>query len=193
MLPVYICEDEEKIRAALKEYLEKQIMMEGYDMEIALCSGHPEEIIKAVKESLGRGIYFLDIELKGEPMDGFGLGQEIRKLDSRGFLIYVTAFKDLAFETFRYHLEALDYIVKGNPGKLKEGIRHCLEIITERMRKEKGEEREFFSVKVMDVVRHIPVDEIVFFETAGRTHRIELHGLNDRLDFIGSMQELEER
>lgn len=193
MLPVYICEDEEKIRAALKEYLEKQIMMEGYDMEIALCSGHPEEIIKAVKESLGRGIYFLDIELKGEPMDGFGLGQEIRKLDSRGFLIYVTAFKDLAFETFRYHLEALDYIVKGNPGKLKEGIRHCLEIITERMRKEKGEEREFFSVKVMDVVRHIPVDEIVFFETAGRTHRIELHGLNDRLDFIGSMQELEEK
>ena len=126
-------------------------------------------------------------------MDGFGLGQEIRKLDSRGFLIYVTAFKDLAFETFRYHLEALDYIVKGNPGKLKEGIRHCLEIITERMRKEKGEEREFFSVKVMDVVRHIPVDEIVFFETAGRTHRIELHGLNDRLDFIGSMQELEEK
>jgi len=193
MLPVYICEDDDTIRTALKEYLEKQIMMEGYDMEIALCSGHPEEIIKAVKESLGRGIYFLDIELKGEPMDGFGLGQEIRKLDSRGFLVYVTAFKDLAFETFRYHLEALDYIVKGNPGKLKAGIRRCLEIITERMRKEKGEAREFFSVKVMDVVRHIPVDEIVFFETTGRTHRIELHGLNDRLDFIGSMQELEEK
>ena len=33
MLPVYICEDDEKIRSALKEYLEKQIMMEGYDME----------------------------------------------------------------------------------------------------------------------------------------------------------------
>ena len=61
------------------------------------------------------------------------------------------------------------------------------------MRKEKGEEREFFSVKVMDVIRHIPVDEIVFFETTGRTHRIELHGQNDRLDFIGSMQELEEK
>ena len=61
------------------------------------------------------------------------------------------------------------------------------------MRKETGEEREFFSVKVMDVVKHIPVDEIVFFETAGRTHRIELHGLNDRIDFIGSMQELEEK
>lgn len=193
MLPVYICEDDEKIRAAQKEYLRKLILIEGYDMEIALCSGRPEEIIRAVRESPGRGIYFLDIELKGEPMDGFGLGQEIRKLDSRGFLIYVTAFQDLAFETFRYHLEALDYIVKGNPRKMQEGIRRCLEIITERMRKEEGEEREFFSVKVMDVVRHIPVDEIVFFETAGRTHRIELHAVNDRMDFIGSMQDLEEK
>ena len=61
------------------------------------------------------------------------------------------------------------------------------------MRREEGEEREFFSVKVMDVVRHIPVDEIVFFETAGRTHRIELHAVNDRMDFIGSMQDLEEK
>lgn len=193
MFPVYICEDDEKIRAAQEEYLRKQILIKGYDMEIALCSGHPEEILRAVRESPGRGIYFLDIELKGEPMDGFGLGQEIRRLDSRGFLIYVTAFQDLAFETFRYHLEALDYIVKGNPRKMQEGIRRCLEIITERMRKEEGEEREFFSVKVMDVVRHIPVDEIVFFETAGRTHRIELHAVNDRMDFIGSMQDLEEK
>ncbi|MCI8667460.1 MAG: response regulator transcription factor [Dorea sp.] len=193
MIPVYICEDDAEIRAEQKEYLEKQIMIEGYDMEVVLCSGHPQEIIQAVKESPGRGIYFLDIELEGESMDGFGLGQEIRKLDSRGFLIYVTAFSDLAFETFRYHLEALDYIVKGNPEKLKKGLCRCLKVITERMRKEKGEEREYFSVKVMDVVKHIPVDEIVFFETAGRTHRIELHGYHDRIDFIGSMQELEEK
>lgn len=192
MLPVYICEDDAKIRDAQREYLEKQILIEGYDMKIVLCSGHPEEIIRAVKESPGRGIYFLDVELKGEPMDGFGLGQEIRKLDSRGFLIYVTSFQDLAFETFRYHLEALDYIVKGNPRKMQEGIRHCLGVINERMCREKGEERKFFSVKVMDVVKHVPVDEIVFFETAGRTHRIELHAVNDRMDFIGSMQELEE-
>ena len=106
MLPVYICEDEPEIRAAQREYLEKLILIEGYDMEIVMCSGHPEDIVEAVKESPGRGIYFLDIELRGESMDGFGLGKEIRKLDSRGFLIYVTAFQDLAFETFRYHLEA---------------------------------------------------------------------------------------
>ena len=191
MLPIYICEDEDSVRAAQKSYLEKQILIEGYDMEVALCSRHPEEILKAVKAAPQRGIYFLDVELKGEPMDGFSLGQEIRKLDTRGFLVYVTSFSDLAFETFRYHLEALDYIVKENPEKMYRGIQRSLAVITERMGKEQGEQTEYFTVKAMDVVKHIPIDEIMFFETTGRTHRTELHGKYDRFDFIGSIQELE--
>ena len=191
MLPVYICEDNARIRSMQKEYLEKQILIEGYDMEIALCSRHPEEILQAVAASPKRGIYFLDVELKGESMDGFTLGQEIRKLDSRGFLIYVTAFQDLAFETFRYHLEALDYIVKETTEQMLEGIQNSLNIITERMYNEKREQREYFTVKVMDIIKHIPLDEIMFFETSGRTHRIELHAKNDRIDFLGKMQELE--
>lgn len=193
MLSVYVCEDEENIREIQKEYLEKQILIEGYDMEIAVCSGRPQEILEAVKTSSRRGIYFLDVELKGEEMDGFVLGQEIRRQDPRGFIIYVTAYKNLAFETFRYHVEALDYIVKESMEKMKEGLKYSLSVVTERMRAEQGEQREFFSVKVMDVVKHVPVDEIMFFEAAARTHRIALHGVNDWFDFIGSLKELEEQ
>lgn len=191
MLPVYICEDDDEIRSAQERFLKSQIMIEGYDMEVVLCSRHPEEILKAAADAGSRGIYFLDVELKGESMDGFLLGKEIRKLDSRGFIVYVTAYKDLAFETFKYHLEALDYIVKGDSERMKRDIRRSLEVITERMKKEAGEERDFFTVKVMDIVRHIPMEEIVFFETSGRTHRIELHGIRDRIDFIGNLNELE--
>ena len=32
MLPVYICEDDASVLAVQKEYLEKQILVEGYDM-----------------------------------------------------------------------------------------------------------------------------------------------------------------
>ncbi|MDE7068263.1 MAG: response regulator, partial [Schaedlerella arabinosiphila] len=136
MLPVYICEDDPAIRAFQEDYLKKQILIGEYDMKLVLSSAHPQDILKAVAEAPGRGIYFLDVELKNEPMDGFTLGQEIRKLDARGFIVYVTAFRDLAFETFRYHLEALDYIVKENEQKVQEGIRHSLQVITERMKRE---------------------------------------------------------
>lgn len=43
----------------------------------------------------------------------------------------------------------------------------------------------------MDVVKHVPIDEILFFETGVRSHRIILHADLDRIDFIGSIQELE--
>ena len=33
----------------------------------------------------------------------------------------------------------------------------------------------------------------MYFATSGRTHRIELHARQERLDFIGSIQELEEK
>lgn len=193
MLPIYICEDEEKIRDAERTWLEKQILIENLDMEIALCTASPEELLEHLDEGPRQGIYFLDVELKGASMDGFGLGQEIRKRDARGFLIYVTAFQDLAFETFRYHLEALDYICKKNPQRMYEDLSRCLRVIAERVSREQGEQQEYFTVKTLDVVRHIPLDEIFCFATSGRTHRIELHARQERLDFIGSIQELEEK
>ena len=193
MLPIYICEDEEPIRNAERIWLEKQILIENCDMEIVLCTGSPEELLERLGDERRQGIYFLDVELKGASMDGFRLGQEIRKIDSRGFLIYVTAFRDLAFETFRYHLEALDYICKQDGEQMQAGLSRCLKVVAERVKRDQGEQQEYFTVKTLDVIRHIPLEEILYFATAGRTHRIELHARQERLDFIGSMQELEER
>ena len=193
MLPIYICEDEEKIRDAERVWLEKQILIEGLDMEIALCTESPKELLEHLSGEIRQGIYFLDVELKGSSMDGFRLGQEIRRRDARGFLIYVTAFQDLAFETFRYHLEALDYICKKDPEKMYGGLSRCLRVIAERVSREQGEQQEYFTVRTLDVMRHIPLKEILYFATAGRTHRIELHARQERLEFIGSIQELEEK
>lgn len=193
MLPIYICEDDEQIREAERLWLEKQILIEDYDMEIALCTGSPEELLDCLSGEQRQGVYFLDVELTGASMDGFRLGQEIRKTDARGFLVYVTAFADLAFETFRYHLEALDYICKQNPEQMYAGLSRCLKIVMERVERERGDQQEYFTVRTLDVIRHIPLDEILYFTTAGGTHRIELHARRERLDFIGSMQELEER
>lgn len=193
MLPVYICEDDEQIRKAERLYLEKQILIEDYDMKIVLCTGSPEALLDCLEKDLRQGVYFLDVELKGASMDGFRLGQEIRKRDARGFLIYVTAFADLAFETFRYHLEALDYICKENPEQMYQGLSRCLKSIVARVKRERGGQQEYFTVKTLDVVRHIPLDEILYFTTAEGTHRIALHARQERFEFIGSMQELEKR
>ena len=50
---------------------------------------------------------------------------------------------------------------------------------------------QFFTVKFMDTVRHIPVDDILYFETGGKSHRIILHGIKGNIDFTGSIRELQ--
>ena len=191
MIPIYLCDDDPKIRREIRRELEKEILISGYDMEIVCDSGNSREVLEILRENRQRGIYFLDVDLKEEQYTGFILGREIRKADPRGFLIYVTAYGELAFDTFRYKLEALDYIVKDDQAKMYQGIRKSLEIINERLSEERGEDRQYFTVKFMDTVRHIPVDEILFFETGGKSHRIILHGLKENMDFTGSIRELQ--
>ena len=77
MIPIYICDDDAYIRKAIKEELEKEIMIRGYDMEVVCAEGKPENLLKYICAHKSRGIYFLDVELKGASMDGFLLGQEI--------------------------------------------------------------------------------------------------------------------
>ena len=192
MVPIYLCDDEPGIRRAIRRKIEKEILISGYDMEIAAECAAPEDVLSSLQNNRRRGIYFLDVDLKNDRYTGFTLGQAIRREDPRGFLIYVTAFRELAFETFRYQLEALDYIVKDDPEEMFAGIRRCLASVVERLQSEKEDSRKYFTVKFMDTVRHIPIDEILFFETGAKSHRIILHGLKERFDFTGSIQELQQ-
>ena len=191
MIPIYICDDDEIIRKAIRKELEKEILIRDYDMQVVCDKGKPEELLHCINKYKSRGIYFLDVDLKGASMNGFLLGQEIRMRDPRGFLIYVTAYEKIAFETFRYKLEALDYIVKSNPSEMFQGIRKSLEVVNERITGEQGQTCEYFTLKFLDTVRHIPLKEILFFETGDKTHRILMHGLKGRMDFVDSMQNLE--
>ena len=198
MLPVYICDDEEKMRKILSDEIARQILIGGHDMQTVLCTGDPEELLDMARQKQKRGIYFLDVDLKQKrsERDGFWVGREIRKFDPRGFIIYITSFRDLAFKTFQYHVDALDYIVKDDILKMLPAIRDCLRVIAKRMLEEMDAETSaapYFTVKMADSLRHIPLAEIICFETSPRTHRILLYTESERLDFIGKLSEIEEQ
>lgn len=97
MLQIYICDDDPTIRGQIEDVVRKQILIHGYDMEIAKIAGDPEEILKFASQG---GVYFFDVELKGASLDGFELGRQIRMRDNGATIIYITAFGDLAFRTF---------------------------------------------------------------------------------------------
>ena len=189
MIAVYLCDDEDAVRHQMKTALEWKIFVEDYDMKVVCAAATAQELLDAVEDNR-RSVYFLDVDLKDGEWDGFTLGQELRRRDPHGTLIYITSYGDLAWKTFQYHLEAFDYIVKEEDQTGVSAAR-CLEAVHARLLDERRDPAEVFSLRSGDGVRHVPLDDILFFETVSKTHHVFMHTADSRVDFVGSLSELE--
>ena len=185
MISIYLCDDEESVCHQLKTALEWKIFIENYDMRVVCAASTAQELLDAAQDNR-RGVYFLDVDLKDGAWDGFTLGRELRRRDPHGTLVYITSYGDLAWKTFQYHLEAFDYIVKEGE-QTGPAVARCLEAVHARLLDERRDPAEMFSLRT----RHIPLADILFFETAPKAHHVYLHTADSRLDFVGSLNELE--
>lgn len=95
MIGIYLCDDEETIRRQINTALERKILIENYDMKVLCSAAGAQELLDAIEDGK-QGVYFLDVELKDGEWDGFLLGQELRRRDPHGTLVYITGHKDLA-------------------------------------------------------------------------------------------------
>ena len=189
MIHIYLCDDEEAVLHQIQTALEWKIFMENYDMKVVCAAGCAQALLEAVEDNR-RSVYFLDVDLKDGEWDGFRLGRELRRRDPHGTLVYITSYGDLAWRTFQYHLEAFDYIVK-EPEQIGPAASRCLEEIHTRLLAERRDPAEVFTLRTGDMVRHVPVEDILFFETASTPHHVLLHTAGSRMDFLGSLNELE--
>lgn len=191
MIGIYLCDDEEAVRRQIRTALERKILAENYDMKVVCSAANAQELLAAA-EGERCGIYFLDVELKEEEWDGFRLGQELRRRDPHGTLVYITSYGDLVWRTFQCHLEAFDYIIK-EPDQIGLSVSQCLGEIQLRLLAERQDPVEMFTLRAGETVRHVPLCDILFFETASVPHHVLLHTSNSRMDFLGSLNELEIR
>ena len=189
MIGIYLCDDEEAVRRQIQTALERTIFAENYDMKVVSSAAAAQELLAAA-EGERCGIYFLDVELKNAEWDGFRLGQELRRRDPHGTLVYITSYGDLAWRTFQYHLEAFDYIIKA-PEQIGPSVSRCLREISSRLLAERQDPAEMFTLRTGETLRHVPLRDILFFETASTPHHVFLHTSSSRMDFLGSLNELE--
>ncbi|MDE6024706.1 MAG: LytTR family DNA-binding domain-containing protein [Lachnospiraceae bacterium] len=127
--PVYICEDRSELLEQYKALIEKTIIIENYSMTVVGAFTNPYALMSAARGQIDAGnscgVYFLDIDLNSH-VNGFTLSKQIRKIDSRAFIIFITTHANLAPITFRMHLEAMDFIIKDNVDDFNNRIISCL-------------------------------------------------------------------
>lgn len=190
MLKIFICEDEDIQRNIFAKIIEDFIVIENFDMEIALSSPNPEDIINYLSKNDTVGLYFLDIDLKNH-MNGIELAEKIRKYDPRGFIIFITTHREMAPLTFKYKVEAMDYIIKDNHEFLKSSIIKC---IIDANNKYSGVINKFqrnFSIRINERIINVEFKNILFFETSRKIHKILLHAFDRQIEFYGQIKDIE--
>ena len=190
MIDVYICEDNLEQRRVIVQYIRTAILIEEYDMKLSIETGDPEKILDAVKDSENMGLYFLDIELQAN-MNGLILANKIREYDPRGFIIFITSHSEMSFLTFKYKVEALDFILKDHPQQLQQQICECMEHVVQKYSKiTRGNVK---TVKITRGRRMITLEyhDIMFFETSSNEHKLIVHTKNKSIEFFGKMKEIE--
>ncbi len=189
MLNIFVCEDNLVQRRTIVQIIQNAVMIEELDMKLVLDSGDPYVLLEEIKASQNTGIYFLDIDLNSD-MNGMKLAQQIRRLDPRGFIIFITAHSELSYMTFQYRVEAMDFVLKDNPVEAKVKIKECLLNAMERYTLHTNKTRKVYTTQVGGRKISVDYDDIFFFETSGNIHKVILHAKDRQIEFSSTMKEL---
>ncbi|MCK8058221.1 MULTISPECIES: LytTR family DNA-binding domain-containing protein [unclassified Fusibacter] len=192
MLNIYICEDDPKQRRQIAQTVHNAISIEELDMQIAIRTGDPHELIENIANKNETGIYFLDVDLQAD-INGIQLGEIIRKHDPRGFIIYITTHAEMSLLTFTYKVEALDYIVKDERDKISARIKECLININEKYSTAATDVLKSFYVKNKEKTVHMAYEDIVFFETSATAHKVLLHANDRSIEFYSNMNDIKDK
>lgn len=158
--------------------------------EIALATDNPYEVLEQAKNMNDIGCYFLDIQLSTD-INGIKLGSEIRKHDPVGNIIFVTSHSELTYLTFVYKVAAMDFIFKDDPAELRTRIIDCLETAHTRLQLlSKDNSVETIELKRGSNSVYVQYDDIMFFESSTKSHRLIAHLDNRQIEFYGNLKEL---
>lgn len=144
-----------------------------------------EEALAYVHMNDGLTLYFLNMDL-GKELYGLEIAKEIRERDRGSAIVFITRFAAQAQMTFKYKLQALDYIVKGSVG-LRSRIEDCLLIANAMFSSDLKRKKLQLSGKSEMV--SIPMNDIYFLESSNSSHRICIHHAHGCYEGRGTLKE----
>lgn len=190
MIKVYICDDDTIWLKKISHIIINYQVSTDWDFSVERQSTSPDELLEYVKEQKPhRGIYFLDVDFK-KPMNGMDLGKELRRIDPNAYLIYVTTHEEMAMETFRLKLMALDYIIKDSHDYRRQ-IMDCMRHI-EYTYISQNSRTDTLIIQTGGSKRVLPKNDILYIESQKGAHKICIHTLDGILSINASLHSLQQ-
>ncbi|OZI13185.1 LytTR family transcriptional regulator [Bacillaceae bacterium SAS-127] len=190
-MSVFILEDDviqaEKLKRMIKAICEEQKIG---DVPI-FATSKGERIIERIAHSSRNNIYFLDIEIKNEEQKGFKVAQDIRRVDERGIIVFITTHSEFAPISYQYMVSALTFIDKHlNQEMLYAHVEKCL--LKYKQSNQHFAPVDDFILENAHATIRVPFADIEYVMTA-EPHRLELMTANRVIRFYGKLKEVEDR
>ncbi|MEI3199920.1 MAG: LytTR family DNA-binding domain-containing protein [Lachnospiraceae bacterium] len=174
MLKLFFCDDNAQQLALFSDFGKKAILLkEEWDISFGNACSSPELLLQQLPASGDTGLYFLDIDFQND-MNGFELAKKIRDVDPRAFLVFITSHADLAPLTFRYRLEAMDFIYKDQPSAIRQRIVECIQDAYLRYETFCGHSDEFLTLKRAGGTENIRIADIICIRASEIPHQVEI-------------------
>lgn len=192
MLNIYICDDVKEELHNIEQLTSDLTLLKDWDIQIAEVFSSPVQLLSALTPEKIPGLYLLDIELHAE-LDGLQLAAKIREKDPSGFIVFITSHEEYIGETFKYQLEALDFIIKSPCVSLKDSLSSVLNTAYTRYQTKTLHTPNTIAFKSGQYLRFFPSQDIVYIESLARTHQTRLHTCTGQFSGYEPMKELAKR
>ncbi len=188
MIHIYLCEDETRQLNHWVDIIEKYLLMNPTDVQLYCSTSKPEELLSMRRRSRTTGLYFLDIDLQSNK-NGIELAQEIRKYDPRGYIVFVTTHSEMAVLTFRYKVEAMDFITKDESETFPQQICSCIQNAERNYKAQLDTSNRLLSVKIDKDSLILDQNDIVAITTCDDPHKLIVHTKTGVRQITGSLKE----
>lgn len=195
MIDIYLCEDQAEQLRCLEKWITRYIEQNGPAARVVSARTRPEETLEDLRPGSTQ-LFFIDIQLGEAGMDGFALAEEVKRRNGDAYIVYLTSKSELAYRTFEYPFDVLDYIVKEPSeflheepgGRLKERLRRIFNRISQKeQEKENGILIECGSRKV-----RVKKEDIISIEAIKGRHQLEIITEKEMLTSQMSLKTIEE-
>lgn len=176
---IAICDDEKEIRDILYD----KIKVLSPEAQILMYQSGDEFLAEDAKAD----ICLMDIQMSGR--NGMETARELRKINKKAILIFVTALEEYVFEAF--DVGAFHYIIKPfDDAKVEEVMKNALMQYYESLSESKEEDgKEYIMVNSKGSHVKVRIDDIIFAEVFNRV--IIIHKSDGDIRYYGKLSDLE--
>lgn len=135
-------------------------------------------------------VYILDLEIHGNKKAGLALSKIIRKHDHFANIIFLTVHDEFLLTTYKYQVEALDFIEKGH-NTIETDLKRDFIRILEKKRQDSSES---LTLPTSIGFINVPLENILYFQSAPNNTRHSILHTQDSQQLIkASLKSIEEQ